>query len=81
MPRTVSAADANRHFSEILGQAISGQAVIITKRGQPVAQLVPYDRAVAKADGGLAWSRLFQTLEEGVDLGGERFDRDALYDR
>lgn len=81
MPRTVSAADANRQFSEILGQATSGQTVIITKRGQPVAQLVPYDRAAAKDGGGTAWNRLFQTLEDGVDLGGEQFDRDALYDR
>ncbi|QCG94655.1 type II toxin-antitoxin system prevent-host-death family antitoxin [Azospirillum sp. TSA2s] len=81
MRRTVSAADANRHFSEILGQAIIGHTVIITKRGQPVAQLAPYDRSAAKTDGGSAWNRLFQTLEDGVDLGDERFDRDALYDR
>lgn len=81
MHRTVSAADANRQFSEILGQATSGHTVIITKRGQPVAQLAPYDRSPAKTDGGSAWNRLFQTLEDGVELGGERFDRDALYDR
>lgn len=81
MHRTVSAADANRQFSEILGQATSGHTVIITKRGQPVAQLAPYDRSAAKTDGGSAWNRLFQTLEDGVDLGGERFDRDALYER
>ena len=81
MPRMVSAADANRQFSEILGQATSGHTVIITKRGQPVAQLVPYDQAAAKAGGGAAWSRLLRTLEDGVDLGGERFDRDALHDR
>lgn len=81
MPRTVSAADANRQFSEILGEASSGHTVIITKRGLPVAQLAPYDRSAAIADGGSAWSRLFQTLDDGVDLGGARFDRDALYDR
>ncbi|MCW2240713.1 type II toxin-antitoxin system Phd/YefM family antitoxin [Azospirillum canadense] len=81
MPCTVSAADANRQFSAILGQATQGQTVIITKRGQPVAQLVPYDQAPKKTGGGTAWTRLFQTLEDGVDLGGERFDRDALYDR
>ncbi|HYF85381.1 type II toxin-antitoxin system prevent-host-death family antitoxin [Azospirillum sp.] len=81
MPRTISAADANRQFSKILGQATSGHTVIITKRGQPVAQLAPYDRSATKTNGGLAWSRLFQILEDGMDLGGERFDRDALYDR
>ncbi|WP_207462227.1 type II toxin-antitoxin system prevent-host-death family antitoxin [Azospirillum sp. SYSU D00513] len=81
MPRTVSAADANRQFSEILGQAAGGETVIITKRGQPVAQLAPYDQAAEKSGRGPAWSRLFRTLEDGVDLGGERFNRDALYDR
>ena len=43
MPRYVSAADANRQFSEILGQAADGETVIITRRGEPVAQLTPFD--------------------------------------
>ncbi len=81
MSCTVSAADANRQFSEILGQATRGQTVIITKRGQPVAQLTPYGRPVVNEGSDPAWSRLFNTLDNGVNLGGGRFDRDAVYDR
>ena len=79
MPRYVSAADANRQFSEILGQAADGRTVIITRRGEPVAQLAPFDRRAL--DQAAAWSRLISTLEEGLPLGGGEFDRDSLYER
>ncbi len=81
MPRIVSAADANRQFSEILGQAAEGETVIITRRGDPVAQLLPFGRRPADEARDMAMSRLLSTLEEGLRLGGGRFDRDALYDR
>lgn len=81
MPRVVPAADANRQFSEILGQASEGETVIITKRGAPVAQLVPYRRPPADDERGRAWDRLLSTLEDGLPLGGANFDRDALYGR
>ena len=81
MPRFVSAADANRQFSEILGEAARGETVIITRRGDPVAQLGPFGRPAVEDARNLAWSRLLSTLEEGLPLGGARFDRDSLYDR
>ena len=81
MPRTVSAADANRRFSTILGHAVEGETVVITRRGAPVAQLVPYGRPPADETRIAAWNRLLTTLEEGVHLGGVSLDRDSLYDR
>lgn len=81
MPRLVSAADANRQFSEILGQAVQGETVIITRRGAPVAQLTPLGRPPADEARDQAWDRLLATLENGLPLGGHRFDRDSLYDR
>ncbi|BAJ83176.1 prevent-host-death family protein (plasmid) [Acidiphilium multivorum AIU301] len=81
MPRLVSAADANRQFSEILGQAVQGETVIITRRGAPVAQLTPLGRRPADEARDQAWDRLLATLEKGLPLGGHRFDRDSLYDR
>jgi len=81
MTRFVSAAEANRQFSEILGQASAGETVVITRRGQPVAQLVPIDRSVEDTGRDAAWARLLRTLEEGLDLGGGAFDRDSLYER
>ena len=38
---TVSAREANQQFSRILEAAVGGQEVTITRRGVPVAKLVP----------------------------------------
>ncbi|ASG23322.1 type II toxin-antitoxin system Phd/YefM family antitoxin [Nitrospirillum viridazoti] len=76
MTRIVSARDANQQFSDILGEAADGETVIITRRGTPVAKLVPY---TAPADEG-AWDRLLAMLEEGLPLGGGTFSRDELYE-
>lgn len=81
MSHNVSAADANQHFSAILREAESGETVVITRRGKPVAQLVPAGRAVADAGREAAWERLLRRADAGLDLGGERFDRDSLYER
>ena len=81
MFNTISAADANRQFSEILGRAAEGETVTITRRGSPVAQLVPYRGPGDGGDEGRAWDRLLTMLKRGAGTGGiERFDRDALYD-
>lgn len=77
MVRKVSAREANQHFSDILGRAAQGEEIVITRRGEPVAQLVRYSSASAPQ----AWDRLMTMLEAGFPLGGEPFNRDELYDR
>lgn len=53
VPRTISARDANQRFSRLLGDVEAGGEVLITKRGRPVAWLVPAaGSAPAAADGG-----------------------------
>ena len=81
MPRTVSASDASRHFSTILGYAASGETIVITRHGEPIAQLVPYRRPAANETRLAAWNRLLKTLEEGVHSGNISFNRNLLYDR
>ena len=39
--KTVSAREANQHFSRLLRAAAEGEDVVITRRGKPVAKLVP----------------------------------------
>lgn len=41
MERSVSAADANRKFSELLRGVRNGQRYVVTSHGKPVAKLVP----------------------------------------
>jgi len=77
----VSATDANRQFSDLLGQASQGETVIITRRGEPVAQLTKIESKAVDEARELAWTRLFAFMEEGVKMGDYVFDRDSLYDR
>lgn len=80
MARVVSAREANQKFSEILSQAAEGETVVITRRGEPVAQLGPIgvEQDNSRAE---AWGRLLSKLEHGLPLGGRTFDRDGLYER
>lgn len=41
MAATISARDANQQFSRLLAQVEAGESFVITKRGVPVARLVP----------------------------------------
>lgn len=40
--KTVNARQANQQFSALLSRVERGEAVVITKRGDPVAVLAPY---------------------------------------
>ena len=54
---TVNIAKAKKHFSELLGQVAFGKKhILITKRGKPMARLVPadeIDRHLSEAKGWL----------------------------
>lgn len=78
MARYISAREANQHFSDILGRAVQGESIVITRRGEPVARLAPYSASDERTG---AWDRLLTMLETGLPLGGGVFDRDELYDR
>ncbi len=43
METSVSAAEANRRFSELLRNVRGGRSVVVTSHGKPVARLVPFD--------------------------------------
>ena len=77
MEKAVSAADANRRFSELLRTVKRGRSVLVTSHGRPVARIVPVedDRTMARAR-----SALFARLraERVVKVG--RWMRDELYE-
>ena len=41
MNKAVSAADANRRFSELLRTVKKGRSVVVTSHGKPVARITP----------------------------------------
>ena len=77
--KTVSAREANQKFSRLLAEAAAGQEVVITRRGIPVAQLVPARSRKKDRAHAAAVRRLMNLLN--LSLGGGRFRRDELYDR
>jgi len=54
--RAVTAREANQSFSRILKAAESGESVVITRRGEPVAIIAPYRRsAIANTPLSMSW--------------------------
>ena len=51
---TFSVAEAKAHLSELLERAEKGEEVVITRRGEPIAQLAP----VRSAKPGIDFARL-----------------------
>jgi prevent-host-death family protein len=77
MDDAVSAADANRRFSELLRHVRRGKSVVVTSHGKAVARIVPMtdrDRTTRGARAALL-SRL--RAQPVVDIG--RWSRDELY--
>jgi len=75
----ICASNIKRHLSAVLNRAALGDEIIITRYGNPIAQLMPYKASSASRSN--AWDRLISMLKKGLPLGGEKFNRDELYDR
>jgi prevent-host-death family protein len=78
MEKTISAADANRRFSELLRTVQKGQSVVVTSHGKPVARIMPVvrnDRAAQRAR-----TVLFARLKRERVVNSGRWTRDELYD-
>ena len=78
MDKSVSSADANRNFSQILQGVRRGRSFVVTSHGKPVARIVPIAETDAVASN--AWSALLERLRSQpvVDIG--RWTRDELYE-
>jgi prevent-host-death family protein len=65
---TVGAFDAKTNFSALLERAERGEQILITRRGKPVARLMPI-AAVREGKVSEAMAKL-RKLREGTKLGG-----------
>lgn len=43
MDKAVSAADANRRFSELLREVKKGHSYLVTSHGRPIAKIIPVE--------------------------------------
>jgi prevent-host-death family protein len=78
MERAVSAADANRRFSELLRNVKKGQSIVVTSHGKPVARISPVGEDERVAEG--ARAALFARLRRERVVNAGRWTRDELYD-
>jgi len=76
--RVVSAADANRRFSELLRGVREGRSFVVTTHGKPVAKLVPAGKADTAGTG--ARKALLARLRAEAIVEVSRWTRDELYE-
>jgi prevent-host-death family protein len=81
--KAVSARHANQRFSELLSQVESGEEVVITKRGHPVAVLSPYRVPAMTRERRAAIKRAVEVMAKGLPWGGalRTYRRDEMHDR
>ena len=78
MEKAISAADANRKFSQVLRDVRQGQSYVVTSHGRAVARIGP-----VKADGGTgrdSRSLLLKRLRSERVVKTGRWKRDDLYE-
>ncbi|BCU07981.1 type II toxin-antitoxin system Phd/YefM family antitoxin [Allochromatium tepidum] len=76
--KTITAGDANRHFSSMLREVASGEVVTVLSRGKPVATISP-----ARSDGrerDSAKCHLLERLRQQKASGERNWTRDELYE-
>jgi len=79
----ISLREANQHLSQYIEEVNAGKEIIITKRGTPVARLMPIKQKSASLNETqkLAWERLSKSMKQGYALGGMTFDRNLAHER
>jgi prevent-host-death family protein len=76
MEKAISAADANRKFSQLLREVKEGRTYVVTSHGRPVARIAP----ITEERNSKAKAALLRRLESqpAIDIGP--WTRDELYD-
>ena len=78
MDETITAADANRSFSQLLRKVREGRSFVVTSHGKPVAKLVPVEPdAEARRR---ALDALLARIDAQPIQNIGRWTRDELYD-
>jgi prevent-host-death family protein len=77
MEKQISAAEANRKFSEVLRGVREGRSYVVTSHGRPVARIEPVNK---EHDSDRARDALLKRLrsQKAIDIGP--WTRDELYD-
>lgn len=80
MEKAISAADANRNFSQLLREVREGRSYVVTSHGRPVARISPVRLKQGKVGDSPGWSRLQRRLRKQPVMKIGPWTRDELYD-
>ncbi|GLW60416.1 type II toxin-antitoxin system prevent-host-death family antitoxin [Hydrogenophilus thermoluteolus] len=76
--KTISAGDANRHFSSVLRDVATGEVVTVLSRGKPVATISPAPSGEPERES--AKRALLERLRQQKPSGTRNWTRDELYE-
>ena len=80
--RRVSLREANQNFSSCIAEVESGERLVLLRRGQPVAEIIPYSPETSldpKREA--ARQKLIAIMQEGLAMGGVPPTRDEMHER
>lgn len=83
MSKIIGLREANQAFARCIREVEAGEEITITRKGRPVARIVPVSqKRVLTPEQEAARARALAMMREGWDLGIEHpLDRDALHER
>ncbi len=76
--KTVTAADANRHFSRVIREVTQGEAFVVVSRGKAVATIGPAQKMDAERQ--RAQTALLGRLRKQSSIGARNWTREELYE-
>ncbi|GAB6050580.1 type II toxin-antitoxin system Phd/YefM family antitoxin [Hydrogenophilus islandicus] len=76
--KTISAGDANRHFSRVLRDVATGEVFTVLSRGKPVATISPAHCGDSERES--ARRCLLERLRQQKASGERNWTRDELYE-
>ena len=68
--REVSLREANQNFSACIAEVEAGERLILTRRGEPVAEILPYTGKKLDPEKEAAWQEMLEIMNAGHDWGG-----------
>ena len=74
MTLTVTMTQAKTHLSKLLERVISGEEIVITKSGKPIAQIVPFEQKPAQRVPGSAKGKIWIAPDFDAPLPPEILD-------
>ncbi len=81
MGKTISLREANQRFSRCIREVEAGAEITVTRRGEPIARIVPIRRErVLTPEQRKIRAEALAIMKEGWPLDIGRFNRDELYD-